>query len=60
MLYLKNRNQEKFDQIRQQKGEKILPIEMVDPFTKFYKPPKVNPELKSSNATSNSRAKFAE
>ena len=52
MLYLKNRNPEKFDTIRQQKGEKILPIEMVDPFTKFYQPPNVNRKesVKGSNA----------
>ena len=66
MLYLKNRNQEKFDQIRQQKGEQILPIEMIDPFTKFYRPPKLErreSQLKNSNVTSSyadSRLKFAE
>ena len=39
MLYLKHRNEEKFDQLRQERGDTILPNEMVEQSIQIYEPP---------------------
>jgi hypothetical protein len=40
MLYLKHRKEEKFDQLRLEKGDEILPSEMVEQSIQIYEPPK--------------------
>ena len=39
MLYLKHRDEEKFDKLRQEYGDKILPSEMVEQSIQIYEPP---------------------
>lgn len=40
MLYLRHNKQEKFDKIRMDKGDEILPSEMVEQSIQIYEPPK--------------------
>ena len=39
MLYLKHRDEEKFDKLRQEYGDKILPPEMIEQSIQIYEPP---------------------
>lgn len=39
LLYLKHRDEEKFDKLRQANGDEILPEEMVEQSYQIYEPP---------------------
>lgn len=57
MLYLKHRDEERFDELRQALGDKILPSEMIEPRIKLYEPPldggRRGPTSPTVNATQN-------
>ena len=42
MLYLKHKDKEKFDALREEKGDEILPTEMIENSIQIYEPPSSN------------------
>ena len=48
MLYLKHKDKEKFDALREEKGDEILPTEMVENSIQIYEPPDNSVEMDAS------------